>query len=474
MAELGDNAKLDIANKLSLAITSSNTDKNYFEEPFPWLPTVRLEEVFAEDVPFAADPTAADSAVASNPTIIEKRTMYLLDEIPLSNGQGWAAYTTPGDTTSTRLINWLNPQLFGDGYFFSLFENDSTPVNLTDGRFQVDSKNGIVRFDEGFTPTDLGLSTPIRLTFYRYIGDTAADTGLGGAVGPTGPTGATGAGTIDFVEDILMAENITATDGDTVLASTLSIGTDDPESVSLYLNKLYQVQGQDYSLSGTNNQIITWLIGSGTAVELDASDVLVAKYAIGGSDLPIIPYQEELTPEDIIGSDVALSDTLSVPVGNPNTVKVYLNKLFQVQGAGRDYTLTGTNFDTILWQAGTGTAVSMSSDDELVVVYASAPDVSIGPTGPTGPAGTTAYHQEFIVLESTEVPITTDTVLVDQLSFEPDTESILLFLNRLLQIPGQDYELTGTSNQQINWLAGSGTGADLDNMDILYVVYAEI
>lgn len=474
MAELGDTAKLDIANKLSLGNLSSNSDRNYFEEAYPWLPTVRLEEVFTESVPYAANPAAADAAVAANPTIIQKNTLYTLDEVPLSNGQGWAAFSTPGDTNSTRLINWLNPQLFGPGYFFSLFEFDNTPINLTDGRFQVDSKNGLIRFDDGFTPTDLGLAMPLKLTFYRYIGTTAASGGFGG----TGPTGATGSpGSVDFVEEMIQAEDISITDGDTILADTLSIGTTDLESVSLYLNKLYQVQGEDYELTGTGNQSIRWLVGTGTAVPMSSDDVIVVKYAIGGNEVPIIPYQEELTPENIVGADVSLTDTLSVPVDNPATVKIYLNKLFQVQGPGRDYQITGTDNNTILWLAGTGTAVDMSASDELVVVYGTTSDAAIlGPTGPTGPQGpgNTTFYQEFIVLGASEVPITIDTILSDQLDNQPDPDSVMLFLNRLLQIPGQDYELSGGTNQQINWLAGTGTGADLDSMDTIYVVYAAV
>lgn len=478
MAELGDAAKLDIANKLSLGISSSNTDKNYFEEALPWLPTVRLEDLFTETVPFAADAATADANTTSTSAVVEKNVLYVLDEIPLSNEQGWAAYTTPGDTTSERLINWLNPTLFGDGYHFQLFENDNTPINLTDGRFQVDNRNGIVRFDEGFTPSDLGLATPLKLTFYRYIGLTAADGGIGGPQGDPGPAGdpgatgdpgADGIGTVEFVEEILIAQDISASDGDIILNSTLSIGTNDTDSVSLFLNKLYQVRGEDYELTGTNNQSIRWLIDTGSAVPLSVDDVLVVKYAIGGNTLPIIPFQEELTTENISGSDVELSDKLTLPIDNPATVKVFLNKLFQVQGSTRDYTVTGTNNDTILWQAGTGTAVSMSSDDELVVVYGTSPDASIGPQGPSG----ATFHQETIDLEASELPIMTDVILTNQLSFEPDTESILLFLNRLLQIPGSDYELVGTSNQTIRWLAGTGSGADLTGSDSIYVVYAE-
>ena len=276
MAKLGDEAQLDVANKLALGIASTNTDKNYFEENFPWLPTVLASDIWADDVPFAATPTEADNVAAGlttdSPTspVVEKLTMAVMDEIPLSNGQGWSLYEVPGVVTSdTRVIDWLNPQSFGPGYFFSLFENDNTPISLTDGRYQVDSRNGIVRFDEGFTPSDLGLSTPLKITVYRYDGrkGVIVDEAI-----PSVPH-----------QQELVPENVSPTTGDIILTDTLNFGVSNPESVMLFHNKLLQVQGptRDYTLTGPGFTQIVWQPqggGAGTAVEMLTTDELVAVY----------------------------------------------------------------------------------------------------------------------------------------------------------------------------------------------------
>ena len=170
MAKLDQTTQLDITNKMSLGVVSTTNDRNYFEEAFAWSPQLIGSDIYSETVPTAADPTAADNAVSANPTILEKLTDYFIDELPGSNGEGYSAYATPGNTTTTRLVDWLTPQKFGNGYAVTLKQQDDTPIALTDGAFQVDYRNGIIRFDPNFRPADLGYSLPLKLTTYRYIG----------------------------------------------------------------------------------------------------------------------------------------------------------------------------------------------------------------------------------------------------------------------------------------------------------------
>lgn len=551
MAELSDAAKLDIANKISLATLSTNTNKNWFEEQFPWLINILPEDILLEPIVVADNPTEADDAASGSDSPIQKLTQRQLDEVPLSNGQAYAIYSVAGDTSSNRLIDWIPPSRFGSGYLFQLYENDLTAINLTDGRFQVDHKNGIVRFDEGFTPSDLGYQLPLLITVYRYIG-AKGDQGLGatGGTGPTGATGATGAtgvtgagetgatGATGEPGDILtiphqetiQTENISGSaDGDTILSDTLSFPVKNVEAVKLYLNKLFQVQGQDYELTGPNNTQIRWLAGTGTAVDMESTDELVVAYVEDTANLPLAPFQEELQAQDIDatgtgtgtgpGSDVILTDTISNNIEDPLSVRLYLNKLFQVQGPGNDYSLTGPDFQQIVWQIGSGTAGPMSADDELVAVYNTDFQVRIGPTGSTGstgPTGTTGEtgftgltgftgptgatgetgftgetgptgpkgesgvnlipRQEVIPLDPTELPIETsggDTILANQLSFEPDPLSVKIYVNRLFHLQGNgfDYVLTGTDNKSIEWLVSSGTAPELDSSDTLVATY---
>jgi len=79
----------------------------------------------------------------------------------------------------------------------------------------------------------------------------------------------------NFIQDVIPGEVVTGTD------TTLAVGlsqTPVAGSVKLFLNgvALTEGAGNDYTVSGT---AITWLASTGTAIDLDASDSLLAKYS---------------------------------------------------------------------------------------------------------------------------------------------------------------------------------------------------
>ncbi len=76
--------------------------------------------------------------------------------------------------------------------------------------------------------------------------------------------------------------------------------------------------------------------------------------------------QESVTTENITGTDTALTDVLNNTPKNNASVVLYLNGVQQEQGAGKDYTVSGT---TITWLASTGTAVDMETSDVLLATY---------------------------------------------------------------------------------------------------------
>lgn len=80
------------------------------------------------------------------------------------------------------------------------------------------------------------------------------------------------------------------------------------------------------------------------------------------------PQQETVTTENITNSDTALTDTLNATPKDNAWVRLYLNGVFQRQGATFDYTISGT---TITWLASSGTAVNMKTIDTLDAVYVS-------------------------------------------------------------------------------------------------------
>jgi len=169
MAKLNSTTIQDITNKMSLGVLSTTNNKNYFEESFQWSSQLDSSDIFGETVPTASNSTEAD-ANATNFAIITKLTDYQLDEIPASNGQGYSCYATPGNTSSVRLTHFLTPQKYGNGYAFILKDSAGTTIALTAGSYQMDYHNGIMRFNEGNTPSDEGWSTPLTVTVYRYTG----------------------------------------------------------------------------------------------------------------------------------------------------------------------------------------------------------------------------------------------------------------------------------------------------------------
>lgn len=80
------------------------------------------------------------------------------------------------------------------------------------------------------------------------------------------------------------------------------------------------------------------------------------------------PQQETVATEVITGTDTALADTLNATPKANAWVRLYLNGVFQRQGATFDYTISGT---TITWLASSGTAVDMDTSDKLDAVYVS-------------------------------------------------------------------------------------------------------
>lgn len=80
------------------------------------------------------------------------------------------------------------------------------------------------------------------------------------------------------------------------------------------------------------------------------------------------PQQESVTTQAITGTDTALSDTLNNTPYSNASVSLFLNGVQQQQGAGKDYTISGS---TITWLANSGTAVDMETTDTLEAYYMS-------------------------------------------------------------------------------------------------------
>ena len=103
-----------------------------------------------------------------------------------SNQRAYIAYSTYGNSSSTRLTNWIDTQ-FGSGYLIKVFKGDpnSGGVALSaagsgqnDGWF-FDYSAGVLNFNDSSVPSGV-TDTNIYIVGYRYIGLTGAPTPTGG------------------------------------------------------------------------------------------------------------------------------------------------------------------------------------------------------------------------------------------------------------------------------------------------------
>ena len=143
---------------------------------------VRSNQVWAEDIPYCIDFAAADAWVLANPTIGKKFTLQNLTEIPGSNGQAWFI-----DDVGTFVRNLIAPTVVPNtttaapsyGFDLQLFKSDNTQITPSEGVWAYDPYSGIIIFEVGYTPADMGYGIP-KVTCYQYVGKMQSDMGGGG------------------------------------------------------------------------------------------------------------------------------------------------------------------------------------------------------------------------------------------------------------------------------------------------------
>jgi len=163
------------------ALSKVNTEitQYVFESKYKTGHSVRINDIWADSVGYAETSTEADNFASANPTVVQKYVLQSLTEIPGSNGQGY--YIDDGgefiqswiSSTDVPHATTKDPSL---GYEAKLYQSDNTFIPPTQGVFVIDYYAGIVLFEEGYTPADMGWGTP-KITCYVYIGKRGASGG---------------------------------------------------------------------------------------------------------------------------------------------------------------------------------------------------------------------------------------------------------------------------------------------------------
>jgi len=177
MAVLSTTFKTDQGFWTSKGLAKTEENQYLFESFIKSGQNLLAGETWAYTPDYAANSTAADTWVTNNPTLGQKYTQQVLTEVPGSNGQAWRIIDG-----GVHIRNWIAPTdapdtdgTQSDGYFAVVMQNDNTVIPPSEGKYIRDYKPGLIIFEEGYTPSDMGYSEPIKVTCYVYIGDMVSD-----------------------------------------------------------------------------------------------------------------------------------------------------------------------------------------------------------------------------------------------------------------------------------------------------------
>jgi hypothetical protein len=144
---------------------------------------VLASDVWVEPIPFCPTTIAADAWTVDKPNIARKRIEETLSPVAGTNNQ---LYRIVSD--GTWINRWIAPtdsmNALGEtsqGFAVKLTQNDGTVISLTEGVYVINYFTGLIEFQVGYTPVDLGYALPLKLTLYEYIGKTLADVDFGGS-----------------------------------------------------------------------------------------------------------------------------------------------------------------------------------------------------------------------------------------------------------------------------------------------------
>ncbi|MBD3268464.1 hypothetical protein GF373_17490 [bacterium] len=192
--------KINQAQKLSQQIIDgSNTSpgsKWWYNAQRAWEPYSKPYWSEKDSIPGADTPAEADSAVSSNPTILEKKKIRLTLDIT-SNNRQYECRDTYGDITSDTIEDWIQPSLIlnngaaSNGYIVRLYHGDPDSGGVEITTTYNSGSGGEPCWSFYYAPGIMLVSTDQSSNFktfydtnglwvvgYRYIGDKVDSVGV--------------------------------------------------------------------------------------------------------------------------------------------------------------------------------------------------------------------------------------------------------------------------------------------------------
>lgn len=140
------------------------------------------KDIWIESIPFCSNENLANDFAINNPNICFKHEKVTLEPVSGTNDQLYRFVKN-----NKWITNWIAPVdsindlgETSNGFACKLYQNNDTLVGLTDGVHIRNYFNGLIEFQSGYTPIDLGYQLPLKITFYEYIGKTLADVDFSG------------------------------------------------------------------------------------------------------------------------------------------------------------------------------------------------------------------------------------------------------------------------------------------------------
>lgn len=185
MAEASTTFKTQKSYFHNFSRVAVHSTQQVYESTFRNGHRVLAKDVWVETIGFCPTESSADDFTSSHPGIVRKHTAAELTEVAGSNGQMYRVVTD-----GTWISDWIAPtdslNSMGEtsqGFACKLLQNNGVTISLTEGVHIRNYFNGIIEFQVGYTPSDLGYQLPLKVTFYEYIGKTLADIDFGGGSG---------------------------------------------------------------------------------------------------------------------------------------------------------------------------------------------------------------------------------------------------------------------------------------------------
>lgn len=111
----------------------------------------------------------SNSGVSAGAAVLHSRIFLTVD--PSSNGVAWFTKSVYGNHFSNRIENFIHGQRFGRGYTARVFQANGTEVINGTVPWIFSWQTGLLLFPDNYSPSYLGLVTPLYVELFRYIGD---------------------------------------------------------------------------------------------------------------------------------------------------------------------------------------------------------------------------------------------------------------------------------------------------------------